>query len=145
MILGFTKHVWGQTQLVQFSCGYGEVGRGDFLFFKLCLVWRVECSLSTWTFDFPSKFFFSLLLLGWGFKAKSSQVSDMFLKEFPIASHFYPISFGKCCPPFTKIFCKAPDENYDEPKTYGYHEMYEGYGPYAYLWCKVPLKDLLQA
>jgi len=82
------------------------VRRGGLLFFKLCLVWRVECSLSTCTFNFPSKFFFSLLLLGRGFKPKSFQVSDMFLKEFPIPSHFYPISFGKCCPPFTKSFVK---------------------------------------
>jgi len=34
---------------------------------------------------------------------KSSQVPDMFPKEFPIAPHFYPICFGKCCPPFTYI------------------------------------------
>jgi hypothetical protein len=37
------------------------------------------------------------------FKAKSSQVPDMFLKEFPIALHLYPICFGKCCTPFTHI------------------------------------------
>jgi hypothetical protein len=24
-------------------------------------------------------------------------------KEFPIAPHFYPICFGKCCPPFSFI------------------------------------------
>jgi len=34
-----------------------------------------------------------------GLKAKSSHVPDM----FPIAPHFYPICFGKCCPPFTFI------------------------------------------
>ncbi len=33
--------------------------------------------------------------------AKSSQVPNMFPKEFSIASHFYPICFGKCCPSFT--------------------------------------------
>jgi hypothetical protein len=27
-----------------------------------------------------------------------SQVPNMFSKEFPIAPHFYPICFGKCCP-----------------------------------------------
>jgi len=36
-------------------------------------------------------------------KAKSSQVLDMYPKEFPIAPHFYPISFGKCCSLFTNI------------------------------------------
>jgi hypothetical protein len=30
----------------------------------------------------------------------SAQVPHMFLKEFPIAPHFYPICFDKCCPPF---------------------------------------------
>jgi hypothetical protein len=34
---------------------------------------------------------------------KSSQVSDLFLKEFPIATQIYPIFLGKCCPPFTYI------------------------------------------
>jgi hypothetical protein len=37
----------------------------------------------------------------WWFKAKSSQVHDMFSKEFPIAPHFYLICFDKCYPPFT--------------------------------------------
>jgi hypothetical protein len=42
--------------------------------------------------------FFSLVackfyqLIGWGQ-----------IKEFPIAPHFYPICFGKCCTPFTYI------------------------------------------
>ncbi len=36
-------------------------------------------------------------------KIKSSQVPDMFLKEFPIAPGFYPKCFGECCPPFTYI------------------------------------------
>jgi hypothetical protein len=36
-----------------------------------------------------------------GVKGKSSQVPDMFLEEFPIAPHIYPICFGKC--PFTCI------------------------------------------
>jgi hypothetical protein len=36
-------------------------------------------------------------------KPKSSQVSDLFPKEFPIAPYFYPICFGKCCPPFIYI------------------------------------------
>jgi hypothetical protein len=35
--------------------------------------------------------------------AKSSQVLDMFLKEFPIAPHFYPLCFVKCCRPFISI------------------------------------------
>jgi hypothetical protein len=37
-----------------------------------------------------------------GVKVKSSQVPDMFpQKMLPIAPQFYPICFGKCCPPFT--------------------------------------------
>jgi len=36
-------------------------------------------------------------------KAKSSQVPDMFLKEFSITPHFYPVCFDKHCPPFTYI------------------------------------------
>jgi hypothetical protein len=40
---------------------------------------------------------------GGGFTAESSQFSDMFPKGFPISPHFYPICFGKCCPPFTYI------------------------------------------
>jgi hypothetical protein len=35
--------------------------------------------------------------------AKSSQVPDVFPKEFPIACHFYPICFGKCCRPSTRV------------------------------------------
>jgi hypothetical protein len=34
-------------------------------------------------------------------KAKSLQDANMFPKEFPIAPPFYPMCFGKCCPPFT--------------------------------------------
>jgi hypothetical protein len=66
-----------------------------------CEEWTDHCSLSTWTVDFPCKFcilFFVIVFLEGGIKAKSSQVPDMFSKEFPIAPHFYPISFGKCCP-----------------------------------------------
>jgi hypothetical protein len=36
-------------------------------------------------------------------KTKSSQVPNMFPKEFQIAPQFYPICFVKCCPPFTYI------------------------------------------
>jgi hypothetical protein len=48
--------------------------------------------------EFPCKNFFGGC---WGpgcVKAKSSQISDMFPKEFPITPHFYLIFFGKCCP-----------------------------------------------
>jgi len=30
-----------------------------------------------------------------------AQVSNVFPNIFSIAPHFYPICFGKCCPPFT--------------------------------------------
>jgi hypothetical protein len=43
-----------------------------------------------------------VLYLMVGVKVKSSQVPDMFpQKMLPIAPQFYPICFGKCCPPFT--------------------------------------------
>jgi len=63
----------------------------------------VQCSLSTWTVDIPCKFCILFFLNcvfggGMGVKAKSSEVPDMFSKEFAIAPHFYPICFGKCCP-----------------------------------------------
>jgi len=34
------------------------------------------------------------------FPMGSHQVLNMFPKMFSIAPHFYPICFGKCCPPF---------------------------------------------
>jgi hypothetical protein len=71
-------------------------------------VFGVESELSTvhfplgqWIVDFPYKFFFGGEVRGWGFIAKISL--SMFFSEFPIASHFYPICFGKCYPPFTYI------------------------------------------
>jgi hypothetical protein len=36
-------------------------------------------------------------------RAESLQDANMFPKEFPITPPFYPICFGKCCPPFTYI------------------------------------------
>jgi len=78
----------------------GGGGCGGFVF-KLCLVWRVDCSLSTWTEDFPCKILFLGEGAAGGVKAISFQVSDMFPKMFPLAPHFYPICFGKCCPSFT--------------------------------------------
>jgi hypothetical protein len=64
-------------------------------------MWRaVHCPLSPRTSDISIQVFF---VLGAGeermVKAKNSQVSGMLPKEFPIAPHFYPICFGKCCPP----------------------------------------------
>ncbi len=55
-------------------------------------------------------FFFVVVVLWMGgggeagrSKAKSSQVPDMFPKEFPIALYLYPIRFDKCCPLVTFI------------------------------------------
>jgi hypothetical protein len=84
-----------------FLCG-GEGGWGGAgQFFLSSCVWceerTVHCSLSR-------QDFFLFWGGGAGFvKAKSSQVTDMFPKEFQIAPHFYPICFGKCCPPSTNI------------------------------------------
>jgi len=58
-----------------------------------CGEWTVHCSLSTFHTSF----------LGVGVKSKSSQVPDVFPKEFGIAPHFSPICFGKSCSPFTYI------------------------------------------
>jgi hypothetical protein len=81
-----------------------------------CREMTVHCSLSSWTVDgdlFMQAVSFLFLFLGGGgegsgrggrvVNAKSSQVLDVFPKEFPIAPHFYPICFGKCCPPFTCV------------------------------------------
>jgi len=67
-------------------------------------VWRVNCSLFTFHLDqltFHASVYILFLRVGGGVNAKSSQVPDVFVKEFPIAIHFYPICFGKCFPPFT--------------------------------------------
>jgi len=70
-----------------------ELVGGGSLSPKLCLVWRVDCPLFTFQLDsgqpiFNASFFLFLfsffLVQGGGLKAKSSQVSDMFPKEFPI-------------------------------------------------------------
>jgi hypothetical protein len=50
-----------------------------------------------------SKFCLVFVLGLGGSKQKSSQVLDMFPKEFPIAPHFHLVCFGKCCRPFTFI------------------------------------------
>jgi hypothetical protein len=68
------------------------------VFFQVVFV--VESGLSTvqfplgqWTFDFPCKLFF------WVGRGEKQRV-PMFPKKFPIVPHFYPICFGRCCPPF---------------------------------------------
>ncbi len=78
-----------------FSCGW-VVGRWGFSFSSCvyCWEWTVHCLHSTWTVDSQ----LSMQAFFWvgaeeGFKGK----------EFPIAPHFYPICFSKCCPPFTYI------------------------------------------
>jgi len=73
--------------------GYG----GFFIFFSSCVwcrEWTAHCSLSTWPVG-SQVFMHAFICLGgeWvgvRFKAKSSQVPDMFPKEFPIVAHFYP-------------------------------------------------------
>jgi hypothetical protein len=94
---------------------WGE--RGSF-FFQVgvwCGEWTVHFPLGQCTVHFSCKLFVCLFVcfvlfcfvspLGWGrVKAKSPQVPDLFLKMFPLAApHFYPICFGKCCPPFIYI------------------------------------------
>ncbi len=74
--------------------------------FKKKVVFGVKSGLCTLHFplqQFTFHEFFLLVFGGHGVKAKSSQVSDMFPKEFIITPHFYPICFGKCCPAFTYI------------------------------------------
>ncbi len=89
---------WNEGASLFFS-GLGE--RWRFSFVKLCLVWRVHCSLSIKLFFF--------LFWGEGGVARGAwkQRVPKFLtcspKKFPIAPHFYPICFGKYCPPFTYI------------------------------------------
>jgi hypothetical protein len=93
--------------------------------FKLCLVWRVDCvhcSLSTWTVDSrlsmqASVFFSPLFLAG---QSKSSQVTDLFLKEFPTAHHFSPLC--KYCPPFTYIGGPKGRNSVTENRTFHFGE-----------------------
>ncbi len=74
-----------------FSCGW----RLGVFFFKSCLVWRVDCSLSTWTVDFTYKLFvFVFGGGGGGFKANSSQVSDMFPQRDPKFLTYSPQEFS---------------------------------------------------
>jgi hypothetical protein len=40
------------------------------------------------------------------------QVSNVFPNIFSVAPHFYPIFFGKCCPPFTLIGGPKGEELY---------------------------------
>jgi hypothetical protein len=77
-------------ELPVFFWGLGQ-GRRFFLL-KLCLVWRVDCSLSTWTVDnqLSMRALGGLSMQAWrGVKSNSSQVPDMFLEEFTIGPHFY--------------------------------------------------------
>jgi hypothetical protein len=111
----------GQTQLV-FACGYGGMGRerGTFAF---QVVFGVKSGLFTFHLDIQLSiqvFFFFLFFLwdGRRVKAKSSQVPNMFLKEFPIVSHFYPISFGKCCPPFIHVGGPKGENSIVQNKTF---------------------------
>jgi hypothetical protein len=48
-------------------------------------------------------FFFHFSLVPNVFTLSSLQVPNMFPNMFSIAPQFYPICFGKCCPPFTHI------------------------------------------
>jgi hypothetical protein len=82
------------------------VGLG--FFFQVVFGAERGLSIGQLTVTFSCKLFpFSFCLGGGGrvVNAKSSQVQvpDMFLKVFPIAPHFYPICFGKCCCPFTCV------------------------------------------
>ncbi len=66
-------------------------------------MWKVDChySLSIWTVDYC----LSMQIGGPG--GFSKQKVPKFLtcspKKIPIAHHFYPICFGKCCPLFIYI------------------------------------------
>jgi len=79
--LGFTLHSTNHSVLFM---GWGGRGHGQL-----------------YTFDFPlgqSTFHASFFFFGWRgrvVKGESSQVPDMFLKEFPRAPHFYSICFDK--------------------------------------------------
>jgi hypothetical protein len=67
------------------------------------VVFGVESGLFTFHLDrgLSMQDFIFLEGAAGGVKAISFQVSDMFPKMFPLALHFYPICFGKCCPSFT--------------------------------------------
>ncbi len=76
------------------------VGGKGFFFSKLCLVWRVNCSLFTFHLDqstFHASVYILFLRVGGGVNAKSSQVPDVFVKEFPIEI-FLPVFFSTPTP-----------------------------------------------
>jgi hypothetical protein len=85
---------------------YSFGGWGGWVFSR-CVWWRTDCPLFTFHLkvDFPCSlsFFFPFFFLGG--VGESKQRVPKFLacspKEIPIAPHFYPICFGKCCPAFT--------------------------------------------
>jgi hypothetical protein len=66
-----------------------------------CPNWTANSRLSMQAFLFL--FFCGRARRGGAVRAKTSQVSDMFPKEFSVAPHFCHICFGKCCSPFTFI------------------------------------------
>jgi hypothetical protein len=68
-----------------------------------CVEWTIQCSLSTWTVD--SRLSMQVFGRG-GFKAT---VPTELLTCLLIAPHFYPICFGKCCPPFTCMWAKGEE------------------------------------
>ncbi len=92
MLLGHSSPNWPF-----YSCGC----EGGFCFFKVCLNFGVESGLSTVHFPL-GRFTVAFPFFGFGgwvvVKPRSSQVSDLFPKQFPIAPYLYPICFGKCCP-----------------------------------------------
>ncbi len=74
------------------------------LFFQV--VFGIKSGLSTvyfpvwqWTFDFPCKFSFFFPFFLFLFFEEGGGLKHRVL----IALHFYPICFGKCCPPITYL------------------------------------------
>jgi hypothetical protein len=63
------------------------------------VLWERLCFIFTW---FPMCSHYVLFKFPSG-SQYLPQIPNVFLNMFSIASHFYPICFGKCCPPFTGI------------------------------------------
>jgi hypothetical protein len=117
--VGFVKHppLINMKQVIKYPQFIGcylwgvlaQAKNGGELFCEIsCNQWEGPSMHSRCLAFFLFKFcegriFFHFSMVPTMFPLSSHEVRNMFLNVFSIAPHFYPICFGKCCPPFTYI------------------------------------------